>query len=103
MGWLLTVGTAAATVATTAALAPAMAASAVSVHGMLGSVLGNGKQSMRALAWRRTGPGVVTSGAALGDGEPLVEVGAGHRRHGRDRAWWYGVQRSRWSVGDELR
>jgi hypothetical protein len=37
---LLTVGTAAATVATAAALAPAMAASAVSVHDMLASSLG---------------------------------------------------------------
>jgi hypothetical protein len=29
---------------------------------------------------------LVTSGAALCHGEPLVEVGAGHRRHGREVA-----------------
>jgi hypothetical protein len=94
---LLTVGTAAATVATAAALAPAMAASAVSVHDMLASSLGTyigrdlhcwNRMAGRACIGLKQKVWLVTSGAALGDGEPLVEVGAGHRRHGRERDRW---------------
>jgi hypothetical protein len=44
------------------------------------------EQNGKIIAGLRNRPLLVTSGAALCDGEPLVEVGAGHRRHGREVA-----------------